>query len=329
MRYVLAPMFRPTLAAQARFFRGMASQTKAGIAIGRGLSLMATHGPGGFRSFCRMAEREVNAGGTLSSAMSKRPDLFDPFVVHLVRGGEVSGDLEEVFNALADHAERERESYMALITGAALPVAETLVFVGLAVYLGVLGARVIPASLAVLLAAAFLIRVVLKWPGVSTAFDLAKACIPIVGGITRNFAAARFCRVAGALFHAGVSIPESFSLGGDASGSPILKQQIRSIMPALHGGSSLAEVMERVSYLPPAVREEILTAETTGLIDDALKRMAVYCSSNGHTQLAVVARVLPVFLLLFYVLMGFSLLSGILGDFGSQYKQVQDLLKEE
>ena len=69
----------------------------------------------------------VNAGQTLSEAMRRRPDLFSPFYIQMVRVGEIGGILDEAFRIVADllmtewrvlGASRDPRPASALATGA-------------------------------------------------------------------------------------------------------------------------------------------------------------------------------------------------------------------
>jgi len=60
-----------------------------------------------FKDLIFEIEEDVRGGETLSHAMSKKPKVFSPFYVNVVRAGEATGKLHEVLKYLADHAERE------------------------------------------------------------------------------------------------------------------------------------------------------------------------------------------------------------------------------
>src|SRR3989344_4281240 len=49
---------------------------------------------------------DVSGGSSLSLSMSKHPNVFSYFYVSMVRAGEESGKLQEVFSYLADYMER-------------------------------------------------------------------------------------------------------------------------------------------------------------------------------------------------------------------------------
>ena len=52
---------------------------------------------------------DIEGGVSLSDALSKRPELFSSFYVNMVKAGEESGKLNEVFLFLADYLDREYE----------------------------------------------------------------------------------------------------------------------------------------------------------------------------------------------------------------------------
>lgn len=51
--------------------------------------------------------RQIEAGSTLSKAMSQHPDIFTPFLIGLVRAGEVGGVLDETMARAADFYEKQ------------------------------------------------------------------------------------------------------------------------------------------------------------------------------------------------------------------------------
>ena len=52
---------------------------------------------------------DIKGGSSLSLAMSKHPDIFSVFYINMIKSGEESGRLEEIFGSLADHLERSYE----------------------------------------------------------------------------------------------------------------------------------------------------------------------------------------------------------------------------
>ncbi len=49
---------------------------------------------------------DLQGGSSISNAIAKYPDAFSPFYVNMVKSGEESGKLDEIFNYLADYLDR-------------------------------------------------------------------------------------------------------------------------------------------------------------------------------------------------------------------------------
>jgi len=323
-RYVLGLLARPTIGTQSRFFLSLATSLHAGMSLSRSLNILAEQGPWGFRQFSQQAAQRVDRGERLSQSMSEHPELFDLTTVEMVRAAEISGHLEQTFRDMAEHLEQELKSILEMVKGAVLPIAETFFFLVLGVALGLFPGSVLVGAGVVVVAGFLGARVVLKLPGVSTLFGYVKSCLPLVGGIARHFAVARFCRAGGALYRAGVSLPESFHLAGEACGNPFLKGQAQAVVPALQQGVSLKDVLPGLPFLPRVVKEELMTGAESGTLDEAFQRSAAYCSASGHNTLSILMKVLPVVLVVLYCASAFFVLSGKIGEIGNLYQEASD-----
>ena len=58
----------------------------------------------------RSLKESLEAGRDLSSAMRQHPEAFSPFYVAMVRVGEATGRLDEIFLQMFNHMEFERET---------------------------------------------------------------------------------------------------------------------------------------------------------------------------------------------------------------------------
>ena len=52
---------------------------------------------------------DIQSGSSISAALTKHPKVFSPFYVSMVKAGEESGKLDEVFQYLADYLDRNYE----------------------------------------------------------------------------------------------------------------------------------------------------------------------------------------------------------------------------
>jgi len=92
------------------FARQMASLLKAGVPILRALaSLTESSAHPAFQKLLGDIREGLSAGRELSVCLRKHATIFPPFFINMVRVGEATGRLDEVFMRLFHHLEFERE----------------------------------------------------------------------------------------------------------------------------------------------------------------------------------------------------------------------------
>lgn len=92
------------------FSRQIATLFEAGVSALKAFRLLAAENDNKElqRQLTGVAD-DIESGVSLSDALSKRPDLFSPFYVNMVKAGEESGKLNESFLYLADYLDRDYE----------------------------------------------------------------------------------------------------------------------------------------------------------------------------------------------------------------------------
>lgn len=92
------------------FSRQVATLFEAGVSALRAFRLLAQENENKTLQEEIMAVADdIESGISLSDALSKRPELFSNFYVNMVKAGEESGKLNEVFLYLADYLDRNYE----------------------------------------------------------------------------------------------------------------------------------------------------------------------------------------------------------------------------
>ncbi len=92
------------------FSRQVATLFEAGVSALRAFRLLAQENENKTLQEEIMAVADdIESGISLSDALSKRPELFSNFYVNMVKAGEESGKLNEVFLFLADYLDRNYE----------------------------------------------------------------------------------------------------------------------------------------------------------------------------------------------------------------------------
>jgi hypothetical protein len=93
----------------ALFCRQLGAMMLAGVDVLRALKVAGEQTDSArLRSVAQRIGRDMAAGRVMAWSLSRFPDLFSPFFVHMVRQGEAEGVLGEVLTTMADYLEREQ-----------------------------------------------------------------------------------------------------------------------------------------------------------------------------------------------------------------------------
>jgi type II secretory pathway component PulF len=231
----------------------------------------------------------------------------------MVEVGEKSGNLDDVFQLLAQHFERENEFrqelrratmyprflfafaiVLILIVAFVMPVVmekllrakgETEPFV--AAHYGAATQKMLP--IATLIALGFLgwavWRFLTRQPIFVPLMETIRLSLPWVGNLPRLLAASRFARALAMMVGAGMELSRSVELAADAAGSPQLQTAARQHAPRLQKGEPLSAVLMDLPLLHPMVVRIVATGEKTGTIDEGLTKAAEFLESEALTAI--------------------------------------------
>ena len=115
----------------------------AGLPILRSIRILQEQQkPGRMKNSLMDVCDEIEAGATLSEAMSKCPKAFDRLYVNMIRAGEAGGALETILRRLAEFQERA-EALKRKVKGAMVyPIVVVLVAVGILTFIMI---KIVPA----------------------------------------------------------------------------------------------------------------------------------------------------------------------------------------
>jgi hypothetical protein len=93
----------------AVFCRQVGTMLLAGVDLLRALRVASEQSDSlRLHSVAQRIVRDLEAGRVMAWSLSRFPDLFSPFFVHMVRQGEAEGVLGEVLTTMAEYLEREQ-----------------------------------------------------------------------------------------------------------------------------------------------------------------------------------------------------------------------------
>ncbi|OGF83191.1 hypothetical protein A3B18_00570 [Candidatus Giovannonibacteria bacterium RIFCSPLOWO2_01_FULL_46_13] len=255
------------------------------------------------REVLNEVSQDIQGGLSIAQSFSRHPDVFSSFYVNMVRSGEESGKLEEIFAYLAEYLERNYELISKTRNALIYPAFVFTVFIAV---MALMLAFVIPQITVILVESGaeipFYTRVVMGLSefmrrfGIVLLFLLAGAGVmlwrysktekgkfvlsrfaldtPIVGNILHKFYVARLTDNLETLIAGGVTVLRSLELSGEVVGSAVFKQIIRETAEAVKGGVPISEALSRYKDMPALVVQMIKIGEETGKLDFMLKTMA-------------------------------------------------------
>ncbi len=256
------------------FTRQLSILQDAGLPILRSLRILANQAkPGRLKYSLEDTCDEIEAGSTLSEAMSKSPKCFDRLYVNMIKAGEAGGALELILQRLADFKERaeslKRKVKSAMIypivvitvavgilTGIMifivpafrqiftdfeleLPVM-TEVLVSISTWVGTYwwAIPLVPASIWLF------IKLIRRFKHGRIGWDMYTIKVPIFGQLVEKNTLARTTRTLGTLVSSGVPILEALNITRDTAGNAVFERMYQKISDAIREGESLAKPMK-------------------------------------------------------------------------------------
>lgn len=281
------------------------------------------------RSKLSVIADDLQGGDSISTALSKHPKVFSEFYVSMVKSGEESGKLDQIFEYLASYLDRTYALtskvrgaliYPAFVvvtfltvmilmftmvipkisgilteSGAALPI-YTTVILGLSKFLVEYG-FVILAIVAVIVF--FLIRFI-RTPVGRLAFDQFKLGIPYISTLFKKLYLSRLADNMNTMLSSGIPIVRALELTGNIIDNKIYQGILFNAMEAVKGGKTLSESLSNNSHEIPGIMVQMTrVGEETGEVGNILKTLANFYSREVETAVdSLVSLIEPVMIVL-------------------------------
>lgn len=306
----------------------LAELLEAGVPLMRSLKIL-----GGKKSDVRLGTvfqeiaEAVSEGSDLATAMQRRPEIFPPIHIAMVRAGEKGGFLENVLQRLAQLATSQAELrskvigsliYPMFLLGTGVVVLGVIfgVFVpkfrevfdrvqgGLPwVTSMVLGISTLVSTYGLYTLAGVVVLSILGWrlwrkETVRTRFVRWWTFVPVAGPLVRSLASARFCRMLGTMLGNGVPLLSAMNIAREAAGNPVVEEAIVTAAEAVKSGKSLAPPLEACKLFETDVVEMISVAESANNLDHVLLKIADTIEARVDRMLSSVLKLVEPVLLL-------------------------------
>lgn len=286
------------------FSRQLYTLLKSGVPIMRGLAgLQESAISKAFGRLIQDLRESLDSGRELSAAMRRHPKEFSSFYISMVRVGEMTGQLEDIFLRLYAHLEFERDMRERVKTALRYPM---FVMIAMVIAMVIINVFVIPAFAKVF--AGFnaelplMTRILLGtsnftveyWPlllvsliAVIVGFrayvatqhgkyvwDRTKLRIPIVGRIILKGTLARFSRSFALSNKSGVPIVQALNVVALTVDNTYIASRIEQMRDGVERGESILRTATVAGVFTPIVLQMIAVGEETGALDDLMDEIA-------------------------------------------------------
>ena len=258
---------------------------------------------------------DVEGGSSLADAMRKHPAAFDTLFTNMMAAGEAGGILDTILKRLAVYIEKNvklKAQVMAAMTYpitvmaiAAIVVAAILwkVIPTFANLFEGLGADLpLPTRIVIVLSnsvVSYMPFIIIGGVVMSVAFkrfygtergrrvvDGALLKVPVLGGILRKVAVARFTRTLSTLLGSGVPILESLEITAKTAGNAIVEDAVMVTRAAIERGETVSGPLKETKVFPAMVTQMINVGEATGALDTMLAKIADFYEDEVDTAVA-------------------------------------------
>ncbi len=264
----------------------------------------------------------VEGGSTLSQAFALFPKLFDTFYISMIKSGEASGKLSEIFSYLADNLEKEANFRGKVIGALIYPAFVVVVFFGvfflitlyiipqISVVLKETKTELPLVTRAVMWFSDFLknnvlfvlLGIILLIVGFfflsrnrrgRKFFHTYALKIPLLRSFLKKIYLSRFALNLSTLISGGLPIVQALEITAEVVVNEKYKEIILKTRDAVKRGEKMSVVLaEYPDLIPPLFYQMVLVGEKTGTLDSSLKNLVSFYQEEVARALSAFTRLL-------------------------------------
>ncbi len=313
----------------ALFCRQFATMINAGVSILTALNILARQAASRrLREALADVALGIEHGRSLSEAFRVRSDVFPAIVVNMVSAGETGGILEECFDRLAEHFEKEDAVNQKVKSAMTYPAIVSVVAVGVVIFMvtfvlpnfvnifAQIGADLPPITKAIisisdsirtnwyLLVAGLLVVIAgfayyVRTPRGAYTLDALVLRLPLVGQIALKRAVSRFARTLATLLRSGVPLLVSLSVVERTVGSRPIAAAIIRAEDEIRSGRGIVAPLRTSGLFPAMVLEMMGVGEETGAVDTMLGKVADFYDKEIDASVARLSSMIEPIIIVF------------------------------
>ncbi len=324
------------------FTRQLATFVKVGMPMLEGIGVLRDQASSPLlRRALAQVIQDVRTGTALSSALSRHPHIFNGLYVDMVRSAEVSGNLDDVLQQLANYIYRDESAlrkvrnamvYPAIVIVLALAVIAVLVGFVLPAFARLFAdfRATMPLPTRILLTAGIFCRdhvlviftvtalvvalsaIYLRTRRGQEVLDVVVLRVPQIGTILRYAIVERYLRTLATLARAGIPMTQMIDTANRSLGNVVFERGLAAARARMLSGEGFSAPLESTGLFPRLVIQIVRVGEETGNLDNNLEQAAEHYAEEVDYRLKQLIAVLePALVIVVGLMVGFIAISVI------------------
>lgn len=289
--------------------------------------------------------KKTQKGEILSKSMKEHRKVFPPILINMVESAELTGNLGDVLEKMADHFEKENKINSkiksALMYPMILSVIATLAVVFLLTFVMPTFVEMFTSSgvelpgptrvmmgvssaikkywyifLIVIATISYVIKRIVGTTDGKRAFDRFKFRIPIVNKSVTKIITSRFTRTLSTLLSSGIPILQALEASALVTNNQVVIDEVGSGIEDIRKGVNLSAVFNSMNLFPPMMISMITIGEESGALSDMLEKTANFYDEELDSAIQkMLSLIEPLMIVVMALIIGFIVISMMLPMF--------------
>ncbi len=320
------------------FSRQIATLFEAQVSALRIFRLLATEADNPLlRRILEQISDDVQGGSSISVAMAQHPKVFSPFYVSMIKAGEESGRLNEVFMYLAEYLDRTYEVMSKARNALIYPAFVVATFIGV---MTLMMTMVIPQIAGIIKDSGQTIpiytQIVIGISGIMTHYiglviifsgllgaaswrfvrtdigartmDELRIAVPGIGDLFKKLYLSRIADTMSTLLQSGLSMVVALEITSEVVGNKVYEEILITCIEDVKGGKSVSEAFAQFPQIPGVMTQMIKVGEESGSLSTILETLAKFYRREVDSAVdTVVGLIEPVMIVVLGLGVGFLL----------------------
>lgn len=324
----------------AIFCRQFATVLRAGVPVLKTLDILRLQTESkAFRPVLDKVFEDLQKGSMLSETLRQHKTVFPSILINMVEAGELSGTLDNSFEKMAVHFEKEFKLKQKVKSAATYPMVISIIAILAVVILltfvvpqfssmfDSFGAKLPATTQALLNAGTFMksnwyyvligifgtftgVAYYKKTPTGRAFFDRLFLKLPIIKEVQRKTVSARLTRTMATILSAGVPLIAALDVAEKVVDNTVAEDAIRKVKEDVMKGGGLAKPLSKFNIFPTMVSQMISIGEESGAVDKMMEKTADFYEEEVDGAITQIITLMePGILIFMAVVIGFIVIS--------------------